>query len=535
MKKLLSAILFAALLVVGLGSCERECSNVLPEPTALTLNPSTVALKVGATQQLTATVEPTDQTYTVTFTSDNEKVATVNDKGLVTAVAEGTANITASVGNLTAKSVVTVSNSAPDVTLTVKTPTLTIEKGKTAQIDYTVTPADTPVTFTSDKTDIATVDAQGVVTAVAAGSATITVAAAGQEAQVAVTVTDNGGGAVTEGNELPLLMFEAETDDNGVVTQAVLDHEAKVGRTAQPFKIWDQGPFPGGFVNKDLTIVGAMYGLNFPSTKQYVIPAFSKETFADCPKTMAMLKEYGFTTFEDGKYDENTPFKKSVCDNDPTITVTLSDDPNAELGSTLMLLFTKPMPKQDIEIAHAILPGAKDFPDYAALMTKDMAKIKAFETTLGLRDYSAENSKEDKTNLIFLTKEASLASTNFSLVYYICTPSEGTPFINSVVNCIKNANDFEDPKLKEWFTANGYGKNFEASAAGGYAVGYDATGKILAQVFINDKGTAAMLQIFEDTEAQSAAQMRSLGMKQYNRMKFLTKTKHRKLQQLRRR
>lgn len=247
MKKLLSAILFAALLVVGLGSCERECSNVLPEPTALTLNPSTVALKVGATQQLTATVEPTDQTYTVTFTSDNEKVATVNDKGLVTAVAEGTANITASVGNLTAKSVVTVSNSAPDVTLTVKTPTLTIEKGKTAQIDYTVTPADTPVTFTSDKTDIATVDAQGVVTAVAAGSATITVAAAGQEAQVAVTVTDNGGGAVTEGNELPLLMFEAETDDNGVVTQAVLDHEAKVGRTAQPFKIWDQGPFPGRF------------------------------------------------------------------------------------------------------------------------------------------------------------------------------------------------------------------------------------------------------------------------------------------------
>lgn len=532
--KRLSAILFAVLLVVGLGSCERECSNVLPEPTALTLNPSTVALKVGATRQLTATVEPTDQTYTVTFTSDNEKVATVNDKGLVTAVAEGIANITASVGNLTAKSVVTVSNAAPDVTLTVKTPMLTIENGKTAQIDYTVTPADTPVTFTSDKTDIATVDAQGVVTAVAAGSATITVAVAGQEAQVAVTVTDNGGGAVTEGNELPLLMFEAETDDNSVITQAVLDHEAKVGRTAQPFKIWKQGPFPGGFVNKDLTIVGAMYGLSLEKTGEYVIPAFSKESLADCPKTMAMLKEYGFTSFEEGVGDDNQPFKTSVCDNDPSISIELFDDPNAELGSTLMLLFVKPMPKQDLQVAHEILPDAKDFPSHTTLLTKDIVKIKEFEANLGFRDYSADTSDEAKKNLMFLTKKASLASTNLTLSVYICTPSSGPEFINCAVNCIRNANDFEDPKLKEWFTTNGYGNNYEASVAGGYAAGTDASGNIMAQIFISEDGSVALLQIVDMTKIPSPTQMRSLALKQYKKMLPLTKTKHRKLQQIRR-
>jgi hypothetical protein len=535
MKKL-SAILFATLLVVGLGSCDKEPNDVQPQATSLTLNSTAVTLKVGDTRQLIVTVEPKDQAYTVTFASDNEKVATVDAKGLVKAVAEGTANISAKVGGLTAKCVVTVSNSAPSVTLTIKTPTLTIERGKTAQIDYTVTPADTPITFTSDKTDIATVDAHGVVAAVAAGSATITVVAAGQEAQVAVTVTeDNGGGSKIAQNELPLLMFEATADENGITNQEVLNHEAKIGRTAQSLSFWGQGPFPGAFVNKDLTIVGAVYGLVFTDSKEYVIPAFSKESLANCPKTLAMLADYGFTIFSDGMYDKDTPFKKSLNDNEPSVSVEIYDDPNNELGSTLMILFIKPMPKKDIEIAHDILPGAKDFPDYKLLATKDAAKIKEFETNLGLREYDSEESEEAKKNLFFTSKATSIAQTNFSLVCYICTPDEGTPYVNSAVNCIKNSNDFDDPKLKEWFTTNGYGNNFKANSARGYALGYDATGKVLAQIFTNSEETMAMLQIIEKPQTQSAAQLRSLAIKQYKEMKTLTKTKHRKLQQMRRR
>lgn len=534
MKKLLSAILFAVLLVVGLGSCERECSNVLPEPTTLTLNPSTVALKMGTTQQLTATVEPTDQTYTVTFTSDNEKVATVNDKGLVTAVAEGTANITASVGNLTAKSVVTVSNSAPDVTLTVKTPTLTIEKGKTAQIDYTVTPADTPVTFTSDKTDIATVDAQGVVTAVAAGSATITVAAAGQEAQVAVTVTEDngGGGTATQSNELPLLKFEVEYGQSGLIDSEVIAYEKKVGRTAQPFKLWNQGPFEGGFVNKNLTIMGVIYGLTTDS--EYLIPAFSNESLANCPKTLAMLAEYGFTNLEDQKFKDGTPLKYGVKNDDKTIEVEVYDEPNDDLGSSLIILFSKPMEKKGIEISHTIIPNAKDFPDYATFIMGDLAKTKSFEEKLGFREYNSRYSNEKKQNLMFVTTESSISRSNLSLAYYVYTPEHGSRFIHTFPNCIKNEEDFADPKLKEWFTANGYGNNFYASTTEKVGFGFDATGKFQAQIFINDSGDAAILQIFEKDNGLPVAQMRSLAMKQYNKMKFLTKTKHRKLQQLRR-
>lgn len=438
-------------------------------------------------------------------------------------------------GNLTATSVVTVSNSAPNVTLTVKTPTLTIEKGKTAQIDYTVTPADTPVTFTSDKTDIATVDAQGVVTAVAAGSATITVSAAGQEAQVAVTVTDNGGGAVTQGNELPLLKFEVDFGQSGLIDSDVIAYEKKVGRTAQPFKLWNQGPFEGGFVNKDLTIMGVIYGLSSEEDSEYLIPAFSNESLASCPKTLAMLAEYGFTNLEDQKFKDGTPLKYGVKNDDRTIEVEVYDDPNDDLGSSLIILFIKPMEKKEIEISHTIIPDAKDFPDYATFIKGDLAKTKSFEEKLGLREYNSKYSNEKKQNLMFVTTEGSISRSNLTLAYYVYTPEHGFRFIHTFPNCIKNDEDFADPKLKEWFTANGYGNNFYASTTEKVGFGFDATGKFQAQIFINDSGDASILQIFEKDNGLPVAQMRSLAMKQYNKMKFLTKTKHRKLQQLRRR
>ena len=112
-----------------------------------------------------------------------------------------------------------------------------------------------------------------------------------------------------------------------------------------------------------------------------------------------------------------------------------------------------------------------------------------------------------------------MAQSNFQLVYYVSTPTGGGPFINSVVNFIRNANDFDDPKLQEWFKTNGYGKDFVSNSQQGFAYAYDdATGKILAQIFISQDGSMAMLQIFEDTETQSAAQMRSLAMRQYKTM-----------------
>lgn len=80
------------------------------DPTEVTLNQKTASVAVGATKQLTATVLPENAAdKSVTWSSSNDAVATVDANGLVTAVAEGTADIKAKTSNnLEAKCVVTV-------------------------------------------------------------------------------------------------------------------------------------------------------------------------------------------------------------------------------------------------------------------------------------------------------------------------------------------------------------------------------------------------------------------------------------------
>ncbi len=76
--------------------------------TGVALDKTEAALTVGETLTLTATVEPEDATDpTVTWTSSDESVATVTD-GVVTAVAAGTATITAAAGDCSATCTVTV-------------------------------------------------------------------------------------------------------------------------------------------------------------------------------------------------------------------------------------------------------------------------------------------------------------------------------------------------------------------------------------------------------------------------------------------
>lgn len=79
----------------------------------ITLNKEALALEVGGSETLTATVLPENATdKTVTWSSSNGEVATV-ENGLVTAVAAGEATITATAGNFHAECVVTVSEPTP--------------------------------------------------------------------------------------------------------------------------------------------------------------------------------------------------------------------------------------------------------------------------------------------------------------------------------------------------------------------------------------------------------------------------------------
>jgi len=81
--------------------------------TGITVSPTSLSLNVGAQGNVTATVIPSNATVkTMNFTSSNSNVASVNQSGVVTAMANGTTTITAisTDGNYTATSSVTVSN-----------------------------------------------------------------------------------------------------------------------------------------------------------------------------------------------------------------------------------------------------------------------------------------------------------------------------------------------------------------------------------------------------------------------------------------
>ncbi|MCR5777104.1 MAG: Ig-like domain-containing protein, partial [Lachnospiraceae bacterium] len=96
--------------------------------TGVTLNKNSATLSVGDTETLTATVSPDDATdNTITWSSDNTAVATVSN-GVVTAVAEGTANITVTATNGTDD---TSDDKTATCAVTVKKPESTVTKAPT--------------------------------------------------------------------------------------------------------------------------------------------------------------------------------------------------------------------------------------------------------------------------------------------------------------------------------------------------------------------------------------------------------------------
>ena len=148
--------------------------------TGIALNKTSLSLRETETTQLTATVTPEDaEDRSVTWSSSDNSIATVNAEGVVTAIKEGTATITATTNdgsNLKATCTVKVSI-MPVASITLNITEKTLEEGETINLTASVLPANASnksLAWTSSDENIATVDANGLVTAVKEGTATIT-------------------------------------------------------------------------------------------------------------------------------------------------------------------------------------------------------------------------------------------------------------------------------------------------------------------------------------------------------------------------
>ena len=148
----------------------------------VSLDKTEIVLVEGSSEKLTATVEPTNATNkNVTWSSDHEAIATVDQNGTVTARRGGQATITVTTadGSKTATCTVRVriQIGEPVQSVGLNKTELALEVGKTGTLEAKVEPSDATnknVTWSSSNSEVATVD-NGVVTAVSAGEAIITV------------------------------------------------------------------------------------------------------------------------------------------------------------------------------------------------------------------------------------------------------------------------------------------------------------------------------------------------------------------------
>ena len=184
------------------GSASISVSAPAPIPVAsVSVSPASATLQVGATVQLSATTFDANNNVltgrVVGWSSTNTAIATVSSTGLVRAVAAGSVSITASSEGRTATAAITVSAPppAPVATVSVSPTSPSIQTGATVQLSAVTRDASNNVltgrvvTWSSSNTAIGTVSASGLVTAVAAGSATITATSEGKTGSSSLTVT----------------------------------------------------------------------------------------------------------------------------------------------------------------------------------------------------------------------------------------------------------------------------------------------------------------------------------------------------------
>ena len=164
--------------------------------TGITLDFDEMTITEGETVAINATVYPDDATDAeITWSSSDTSVATVAD-GVVTAVSEGTATITAEAGECAAMCEITVEKKIIAVTgITLDFSSVTVIEGDTVAITATVTPddaTDKSVIWSSSKPSVATVE-DGLVVAVAPGAAVITAEIGEYKAKCVVRVEAKSG------------------------------------------------------------------------------------------------------------------------------------------------------------------------------------------------------------------------------------------------------------------------------------------------------------------------------------------------------
>jgi uncharacterized protein YjdB len=188
----------ASITATSEGKTATATITVIPVPiAALTLEPGTATVEVGKTVQLKVTARDAAGTAlggrTVTLTSSEGRVATIDAAQVVTGVAPGTATITATAEGKTATAAITVTP-VPVASVAVSPATASLPIGDTRQFSAVARDAQgnelsgRTVAWSSSNSAVASVSAAGIVTAVAPGAAAISASVENRVGSATVSV-----------------------------------------------------------------------------------------------------------------------------------------------------------------------------------------------------------------------------------------------------------------------------------------------------------------------------------------------------------
>lgn len=146
------------------------------KPTTIRFSSSAVGLSVGESRQLTPTVLPTNAEYTLTWSINDNSIASITQERLLVGKAEGAADLKVKADNGVYSMLRVVVSKPTPTSVTISPSSITLTEGQSRYLTAIVYPsnASQSITWTSSNTSIASVNSNGKVTAIKVGTAVIT-------------------------------------------------------------------------------------------------------------------------------------------------------------------------------------------------------------------------------------------------------------------------------------------------------------------------------------------------------------------------
>jgi uncharacterized protein YjdB len=310
-------------------SCVITVSNETIAVTGVSLNKTALTVSVNGTEQLSATVAPENATdKNVTWSSNASDIVTVNAEGLITGIAVGTATVTATSedGGFTASCVITVEEAAIPVTdLSLNKTVFTVSVNGTEQLVATVVPTNATnknVTWSSNATNVATVNNEGLITGISAGTATITVTSEDGGFTASCVITVNEATIPVTGvalNKTAINMYIGDVEQ--LLATVVPDNAANTGIT------WSSSATTVVTIGDDGVVTGVSAG-----TATVTATSDDGEFMATCTVTVedetGDVTSTGWSAPDAKKYEYSMTYMTQVA-----FRGTLSTDVNTEVAA----------------------------------------------------------------------------------------------------------------------------------------------------------------------------------------------------------